>query len=231
MNSKRTITVFGANGRVGALVVHLLLKRGYRVRAFVHSANQELKDPNITYIHGDVADKDSVAEALNGADAVISALGSWGTKNKNILTVGMKTIVPLMEEMKVKRIVTLTGADAWTPDQYNAWRHFTLVQKLFGLMNKRPVLVAYLSHRLFLTVAGKILRDGEEHMRILSKSQLDWTTIRSPVMNNRGVNSYVLAMRYPLPWQTVNRAGVARALADEIEVDMRYRTAPYISRS
>lgn len=102
MARQKTIAVFGANGRVGSLVVSELLTRGYGVRAFVHGEPRE-RLTGVTYIQGDVADAAKVAEALTGADAVISALGSWGTPSKDILRTAMKTIVPLLEASDTRR--------------------------------------------------------------------------------------------------------------------------------
>ena len=75
------LTVFGASGRIGQLVVLLALERGHTVKAFVHSKNPFLDDKNLTIITGAVSDSATVGKALQGGKAVISALGSWGIKD------------------------------------------------------------------------------------------------------------------------------------------------------
>lgn len=204
------ITVFGANGRVGSLVVQKLAEQGHSVRAFVHGEpNQRLA--SVTYIQGDVADKTSISEALQGAEAVVSALGSWGTKDKNILTVAMKNIIPLMEAQGIRRIVSLTGADARVEGE------------------PHPI-ISHFSHALFSRVAPKIMQDGEAHIALLKQSQLDWTVLRSPVMNEKGRGVYVLNGAYPLPWQTIHRHAVAQAMVDQVAVADFVKAAPYIHR-
>lgn len=225
----KTVAVFGANGRVGSLVVNELVSRGYAVRAFVHSSKKLGDTKDVQFIQGDIGDVTKVQEALIGADAVLSALGSWGTKQKNILTMGMKVIVPQMEKKGLQRLISLTGADAWTGAQMEDFR---LKRRLFfGTYNHRPAVLQAFAHRIFSTLAGKIVEDGENHMKLLESSSLDWTVIRSPVMNNRGESEFELTNTYPWPWATINRTGVAISMVDQIENTNYVRQAPYIGRS
>jgi putative NADH-flavin reductase len=202
------ITVFGASGRVGQLVVARLLGEGHTVTAFVHSRNPFEGQP-VTVVQGEIDDSTAVARALSGSDAVISTLGSWGTKNKNILTTGMQTIIPLMEEQGIIRIITLTGSDAqWSQDKLNS-------------INK-------LSHAILGLIAPKILADGETHLRLLEASSLDWTTVRSPTMTSSSSDTYTLRLkaRSPLAW--IPRAAVVKALVDQLQDPSFIRQAPII---
>jgi hypothetical protein len=221
------VTVFGANGRVGSLVVELLVKAGHEVRAFVHG-EPRTKLAEVTYIQGDVADSAAVKSALEHTDAVVSALGSWGTVNKDTLRVAMNHIVPVMQASGIQRIVSLTGADAWTPDQYeymrSGWR------AIFGSIGGRPAILQLASHTAFSVIAKKIIQDGELHIKVLAESSLDWTVVRSPVMNTRGDGHYHLSNKYPMPWQTIHRHAVARALVDQLLEVNRVPGAPFITR-
>ena len=83
---------------------------------------------------------------------------------------------------------------------------------------------------IFNTLAGKILRDGEAHIRTLSQSSLDWTVVRSPVMNDKASMAYKLNETYPWPWQTVNRQLVAQAMVAQVTSSQYVRKAPYLHR-
>src|SRR4051812_42365964 len=98
------VTVFGASGKVGRLVVAEALQRGYSVKAFVHSRNPFEDSPKLKVVKGDVYDSDDVAKALRGSDAVISCLGSWGSKRRDVLSSAMRMIIPAMTEQKIGRI-------------------------------------------------------------------------------------------------------------------------------
>ncbi|HEX7483614.1 MAG TPA: NAD(P)H-binding protein [Candidatus Saccharimonadales bacterium] len=211
MESKRQITVFGANGGVGQGVVRLLLERGYIVVAAVHSESRLPAHENLRVVTADIYDAVSVEQAVAGSSAVISALGSWGTKRKDILTIGMTNIIPAMEVNGIRRIVSVTGADARaTGDK-------------MGLIHR-------LTHLALGIMASKVLRDGERHTDLLEKSDLDWTVIRSPIMSSRDNVGYgVLSLHRPMPWQRVSRRYVVEAIARSLENDEWLQQAPYIS--
>jgi putative NADH-flavin reductase len=206
------ITVFGANGRVGSLVAVELLNRGHHVLAAIHGQSRLERHPNLTVTQVNIYDDASVAEALGSADAVVSALGSWGTKRKDVLTEGMKRIIPVAEALDIKRIVSLTGADARAPGDT-----LSLVHRL--------------SHGLFSVTAGKVLRDGEEHIRLLSESSLDWAVVRSPVMKADGSGAYSLSSKRCKPWDSIPRVAVVQALCDLVESTQHSGSAPYIHQT
>lgn len=195
------ITVFGASGKVGRLVVAELLDRGYKVTVFVHEHNPFGND--VRAVKGDIHIAADVAQAVQGSDMVVSALGSWGTKRKDIVGAGTRNIIAAMETRGVRRLVTLTGSEARDPED-------------------KPGLLQKASHFGASLMAGKILRDGEEHIRLLRASPLDWTTIRSPVMNNIGHKGYKLEDGWLSHFRTINRGAVARAMADQLKDTTRF---------
>src|SRR3990167_2152311 len=111
------VAVFGASGKIGSQVVEQLLERGHSVRALVHRTNTLPTHVKLTVISGDVKDKNTVTEVITGADVIVSALGSWGTKSKDIVSSGMASIVPVDESLGVTRVISLTGSDAWIPNE------------------------------------------------------------------------------------------------------------------
>lgn len=208
----RQITVFGANGRIGSRVVKLLLSKQYKVVAFVHGQHDFDHNPNLKVIKGDIYNKSDVLKAIKGSEAVVSTLGSWGAPRKDVLTAGMNAIIPAMEAQNVHRIVTLTGSDARVPDD-------------------KPSIFHKLSHAFFGAAAPKIMLDGEEHMRLLRSSTLDWTTLRSPVMNDSGFSAeFRLRMHLPGIFATINRDAVANAVVWLAETGEYNHKAPVIYR-
>lgn len=205
------ITVFGANGKVGSKVVSGLLENGHSVVGFVHKDNGAQSHPNLTIVEGDVHNPDDVARALDGSAVVVSALGSWGTKSKDILTGGMTNIVPAMKERRITRIVSLTGADAWDATD-------------------KPSFTRRLNHSLLGLFAPRILRDGERHMAILRESHLEWTVLRSPVMKEQGKRGFVLQNTPLKPWGTIMRDDVASAMVQLAQSKDYVQQSPYIRR-
>jgi putative NADH-flavin reductase len=207
------ITVFGASGKVGRLVVAEALKRGHSVVAFVHKKNGLSNDKNLKIVQGDIYNAASAAKAIKGSDAVISALGSWGTPDKDIVKAGIKNIIPAMQTNKIKRIVSLTGHGANAPgDKFD------------------PLHI--ISRWILVILAPKILHDGEDHIEQLAKTNLDWTIIRSSMMVNSGKpKKFKVTTKRPLPLALVNRQSVATALVDLAENRSYLKQAPFIVRS
>jgi putative NADH-flavin reductase len=205
------ITVFGASGRVGVRVVELALKKGYTVVAFVHSRNPFQGTPRLIVHQGDIRNPRDVEAALKHSKAVVSCLGSWHSKRKDILSTAMRVIIPEMQAHRIRRIVTLTGADALAPGETPHGSH-------------------KLAHILLKIGARKVLGDGEVHMQLLSQSKLAWTTIRSPIMNNFGKRGYRLGFHAISPLATIRRQAVARALVAQIIRPDYVGKAPFISR-
>ena len=203
------VTVFGASGNVGNLVVKRLLADDHEVIAFVHGASQFEESAQLHIVKGDIHEASDVAKALVDSEAVISTLGSWGTKQKDILSAAMRVIVPQMESLGIKRIVSLTGAAAIYPGEQTR-----TIDKL---------------NRLILGfIAPKILRDGENHIKTLFDSSLDWTVVRSPIMKNYGSANYQLQQKPISPIAVINRQAVANSLVDLINQDNYFQSAVYI---
>ena len=208
-NTSMNITVFGATGHVGTLVVEKLLAGGHNVSAFTHGTHHFADNPRLRIIPGDIHKSEDIEKALNDSEAVISCLGSWHTPTKDILTAAMTSIVPIAEEHGIKRIISLTGSAAYAPGD-----HLGIVDRL--------------NRSMISLIAPKILKDGEAHIRILAESTLDWTVIRSPVMTNKDATKYRLDMNSPSPLATIPRAAVVAALVDSLEDARFIAAAPYI---
>jgi putative NADH-flavin reductase len=203
------ILVFGASGKVGRLLVRELLRRGHDVTAFVHSHELPPAD-RLTNVHGDIYDRASVEATLPGHDVVISTLGSWGTKEKNVLSTAMEKIVPAAETHGIRHLISLTGDGAQAPGD-------------------KITLVKHLTHPILNLVAPKILRDGEDHIAIIAKSSLNWTVLRAPVMTDGNETAYEFSTKSSS--LLISRRAVAFALADLAEINSWPRSAPFIRKA
>ncbi|MGH7241512.1 MAG: NAD(P)-dependent oxidoreductase [Candidatus Saccharimonadales bacterium] len=205
------VTVFGASGKVGMLVVEELLARGYDVVAFVHRHNPFHEKPRLKIVEGDVAKLADVERALQGSEAVFNCLGSWGRPGRNVLTVGMGTIIPAMEAQGIKRIISLTGHGADAPDVVPSLAHKLMMK----LLSPFP--------------AGTVFRDGEVHMHMLAASSLDWTALRSPLMKSKGKSTYTLTERPGFPLKVIARPAVASAMVDQLTLSEYIHRSPVVN--
>lgn len=151
------VTVFGASGQTGRLIVENLLRRGHSVRAFLRDPSKlALADPNLTMFAGNALDSKAVDEAITGADAVISALGSTRKEKHPVFSSAIKLMIKSMYEHSLKPIAVISAQGVGSePDD--------------GLA---------LPLRIFRALLGEPIRDMRRMEDELKTSDLDWTIMR-----------------------------------------------------
>src|ERR1051326_5409645 len=71
------LALFGASGMIGSRILSEALRRGHVVTAVVRDpAKFGVRHKNLTVVKGDVLDADSIAAAVKGHEAVLSAVGA-----------------------------------------------------------------------------------------------------------------------------------------------------------
>ncbi|WP_106402907.1 NAD(P)-dependent oxidoreductase [Actinocorallia populi] len=118
------VTVFGATGRIGWLVVERLLADGHGVVAFVHDPGRVRRaDPALLPLPGRLTDRAAVAEALRGSGAVISALGpSLRRGGAMDLADGVRVIVTAMRGAGIDRFIGLATPSVADPRDAPHWK-------------------------------------------------------------------------------------------------------------
>ncbi|MFN8293123.1 MAG: SDR family oxidoreductase [Chitinophagales bacterium] len=108
------ITVIGANGRTGKLIVEEALAKGWQVVAYLRNKQKlPIVHANLTFVEGDAYNASQIGKAIEGADAVVSALGQSDISGKvDLMSDGMKNIIPAMLQHHVKRVIAIGGMGA-----------------------------------------------------------------------------------------------------------------------
>jgi hypothetical protein len=104
------VTVFGGTGKIGRLVVERLLDKGHQVTALVRSPEKlTIEDPRLEVVVAELDDAPAVRKVVDGADAVISALGPAIDPflRSGPLTDATRTIVDAMHGSDVRRLIAL----------------------------------------------------------------------------------------------------------------------------
>jgi putative NADH-flavin reductase len=119
------ITVFGATGGIGRLVVEQLLDAGHQVTALVRSpAKLTTTHHDLTVITGELTDATAVDKAVQDADAVISALGPALKRSVKGTPVadGTRLIVEAMSKHDVTRFIGLATPSLADPRDGSHWK-------------------------------------------------------------------------------------------------------------
>ncbi|MBK7123979.1 MAG: NAD(P)H-binding protein [Chitinophagaceae bacterium] len=135
-----------------------------------------LQTENLQLVQGALFDETEVFNAINGCDAVLSAIGGASDGTDKARTLGMKNIIKQMQKTGVKRIVGIGGLGV-----LNASENSLLVDQ-----NDYP---------------AKFKAVGLEHKKafeLLRESDLNWTFVCPPdIINEGATGSFVTNADYP----------------------------------
>jgi nucleoside-diphosphate-sugar epimerase len=103
------ILVLGATGGTGQLIVRDAAQSGHSVVALVRAkARADL--PGAELIEGEARDEATLVRALDGCDAVVSALGTgMGFRQVDLLTVATRALVSAMTRTGVRRLICISA--------------------------------------------------------------------------------------------------------------------------
>lgn len=198
------LTVVAATGGIGALVLEQALRAGHDVTALVRNPNAlstSVRSVAVDLLH---ADPTALAEAIEGADAVLSGLGARTSADTGVATEGTKAIVTAMHAADVRRIVVVSAAPLGTvpsPDRPNPPAH----DPGDGFLMRH--LGAPFAKRMFRTHYADLASMED----VLRGSRLDWTIVRPPRLTNKPPGEYRTAYgRNVRGGTSVARSEVAR---------------------
>ncbi|WP_426485204.1 SDR family oxidoreductase [Flavobacterium sp. 2] len=113
------VFVIGGNGRVGALLVTKLASQ-HQVLSGSRNPNPDNNLDSVEQVYIDLlGDVDTIAESMNGVDAVYFVSGSRG---KNLLQIDLHGAIKSMqaaEKAGVKRYIMLSSVFALQPERWN----------------------------------------------------------------------------------------------------------------
>ncbi|HYL08234.1 MAG TPA: NAD(P)-binding oxidoreductase [Candidatus Udaeobacter sp.] len=160
------LVVLGGTGRTGQLVVEQALAAGHTVTALVRSPEKlPVRSSGLRIVAGEATDAGDLAQAMAGADAVISALGGSGS----VIADSTRAIVKAAHQTGVERIVVLSSFLVETD------RMAPLPRLLIGLARSSVI---------------KDKRAGEE---LLRQSDLDWTVAYASRLTDGAASGHVEA--------------------------------------
>jgi putative NADH-flavin reductase len=197
------LIVFGATGGTGQQVVEQALAAGHEVTAVVRRPEAiTSRHRCLEVIRGDVFEQTTIARAMVGKDAVISALGARDRGPTTIYSEGAANIMQAMQTAHVRRLIGVT-ASGLEPGP--------LMQRLIA----RPIL-------------WMLFKNGYTDMVLMEtavkRSTLDWTIVRPPrLTNGPSTGKYQIAVNKPLSsgWR-ISRADLADCILRQIENPASY---------
>lgn len=208
------VVIFGASGATGQKLVKQALPAGHEVTAFVRDPATTARLGDVRTVQGDVRDQAAVSSAIDGQDAVLSALGARSLKERGLLESAMSNIIVGMTEHGVRRIVVLGAAGAL----HDAHKYQSVTTKLVYWIIRR-------------TLLKNPLDDQAAQERLIEASALDYTVVYPPrLTNSPRTGSYrVQGDGLPPHGSRIARADVAEFMVKELEAGSFVRQGPYIA--
>ncbi|MCT4608396.1 MAG: complex I NDUFA9 subunit family protein [Pelagimonas sp.] len=126
----KLVTIYGGSGFVGRYIARRMAKQGWRVRVAVRRPNEALfvkpygAVGQVEPVFCNIRDDNSVAAALDGADAVVNCVGTFDKTGRNSFSAiqheGAERIARLAAAAGIPRMVHISaiGADKASPSLY-----------------------------------------------------------------------------------------------------------------
>jgi putative NADH-flavin reductase len=199
------ITVFGATGRMGHLLVGQALDAGHAVTAYARNPERlRISHPGLSVLPGQLDDDEAILAAVQGADAVIEGVGA--------VSDGTRRIIAAMGKSGTRRLVAVSTCSVPDPQDLPDAKFKALVQ-------------------VVKTAAPGPYQEVRRAAEIVRASGLDWTLVRVARLSNNDATGQVRVGYYGhgAVRLSTSRADMAAFLLDQA-ADLTYlHQAPAIS--
>ncbi|OPA79058.1 NADH-flavin reductase [Paenibacillus selenitireducens] len=210
MLQTRKIAIIGGTGRVGKYIAKRAVENGYHVRMLVRNPdNMIFRDHRIEIIQGDVLDVISLRTVLKSCDIVMNTFGQ-PAKAEPVYSQVTEQILNIMDEFDICRYIGVTGGSL----------NVTGDQK--SIKNK-------IGARLFALFFSKMIIDKRRELKILEKSQVDWTLVRLPFVMEGKEKGKIKENELDMPGNFITNNDIASFLIRQIDDKKYLRKTPLIS--
>lgn len=202
------IVIMGATSGIGALALEEAGRAGLRVRAFARSAGTIAGDDLIKPFAGDARSTRDVASVMDGARAVIYALGIkerlamlW--EKETLFSETTQVLLNAMATQDVSRLIAVTGYGA-------------------GRSREAMSVLERAAHRAAL---GAPYRDKDRQEALIMASTANWTIVRPVILTDGPKTGRAKALTDPSRWHSgiVSRKDVAQFLIRALDDERYYR--------
>ncbi|QHT66443.1 NAD(P)H-binding protein [Rhodocytophaga rosea] len=212
MQQIHTVAVIGGTGKSGKYLVSHLSNQGLHLKILVRNPQKiNIQNSLAQIIIGDVRNYADVKSLMTGCQAVISTLGlGLPPSEPTIFSMSTSHIIRAMHECEVRRYIVTTGLNVDTP------------------LDKKSEKVKAATAWMYANYP-KSTTDKQEEYRILSESNIDWTMVRLPLIEQTEERRKVSISLEDCPSDKISATDLAYFLAEQLADNMYIRKAPFIS--
>lgn len=196
------LTIFGATGRTGALLLDQTLVGGHTVTVVARDSTRiTASDPNLTVVEAPgLRNREALRDALGGSQAVLSAIGPRGRSDAPAAAPATRAILDALAAAGTRRIIVVSAAPVGSPPHDD------------GLLNRY----------VLMPLVGAFFRPVYEDLaameRELAASRTVWTALRPAKLTNGPLTGrYRTALGTAVPGgYTISRADLAHAMLNSL---------------
>lgn len=212
MKNKVKIAVIGGTGKSGKYLVNELIKQGFQLKILIRDPEKfQINTPLVDVIVGDVTNLSCVRSLLDGCQSVISTLGMGiPASEPTIFNQATAHIIQAMKENGIRRYIVTTGLN---------------VDALFDKKGPNTLFATdWMRKNYPVSTANKQLEYD-----ILSKSDIDWTLVRLPLIELTDVKGKVNISLEDCPGDRISATDLALFLIDQLVSETYIQQSPFIS--
>jgi putative NADH-flavin reductase len=210
MQNNIQIAVIGGTGKSGKYLVRQLLNQAFTIRMLVRNPDTcQIISPLQNVVQGDARNAEAVRSVIEGCQAVISTLGQ-PKGEEPIFSEATTNVIRSMEEFGIHRYILITGLNVDTA--------------LDNKSQKTAFATEWMKKNYPFTTADK-----QKELELLSKSDIDWTLVRLPLIELTDKKSEWKASLEDCPGEKISATDLADFLIGQLFDKSYIRKAPFIA--
>jgi putative NADH-flavin reductase len=204
------LAIIGGNGKSGKYLVKQLLAQGFSFKLLLRNPeNFQLSSPLVEIVKGDVRNYEDVHTLLEGCHEVISTLGQPRGES-SIFSQATGNVFRAMAQHNVNRYILTTGLNVDTPLDRKGPKTKTATDWMKANYTETTL-------------------DKQVEFDLLSKSNVNWTLVRLPLIDLTDDRREVIASLEDCPGDKISSTDLACFLIDQLSSDKYSRKAPFIA--
>jgi putative NADH-flavin reductase len=205
------VLIIGATGGTGRILLEQALEQGHEVTALARNpAAVAPRDYRPRVLEGNALDPEAVEAAVEGQDAVLSALGTRSRKPTTLFSASTANLVDAMKKHGVRRLVCLTGIGAGDSKGHS------------GFLYDRVILPFVVNNQY---------EDKDRQEEIVRRSGLEWVIVRPARLTNESATGEYRVFLSGDPYRatSISREDVAAFMLAQLSEDRYLHQTPVIS--
>ena len=194
------ILLIGASRGIGFELLQQLLSAGHNITAVIRNPQRlQISNDNLKVIKGDILDKKSVEDGVEGQEAVCITIGINPTlKPVEVFSRGTGLVIEAMKKLSCRRLVCVTGIGAGDSCNHGGFFYDRIINPL---------------------LLKNLYADKDRQEAIIRNSGLEWVIVRPGFLTNgpRTGQYRVLNDLRGIKAKKISRADVADFIVRELE--------------